>query len=186
MTEHRCPACGQAVLVLFADLGEIPVLCGVHFADADAAASSPVGRMAMAYCPSCAYVRNVAFDPAVLVYDTTMDTNLHHSPAFQSFSAELVEHLGDRYRLRGARRAGILPPPPGGLVTVQRRVSCRGGIMVATQKIQVGMIHAGQIVTVVAGDGQFRLVIDGETAAVVPRTTTREIHRYKAYTTRKP
>jgi hypothetical protein len=69
---------------------------------------------------------------------------------------------------------------------VQRRVSCRGGIMVATQKIQVGMIHAGQIVTVVAGDGQFRLVIDGETVAVVPRTTTREIHRYKAYTTRKP
>jgi transposase InsO family protein len=91
-----------------------------------------------------------------------------------------------RYRLRGARRAGILPPPPGGPVTVQRRVSCRGGIMVATQKIQVGMIHAGQIVTVVAGDGQFRLVIDGETVAVVPRTTTREIHRYKAYTTGKP
>jgi transposase InsO family protein len=91
-----------------------------------------------------------------------------------------------RYRLRGARRAGILPPPPGGPVTVQRRVSCRGGIMVATQKIQVGMIHAGQIVTVMAGDGQFRLVIDGETVAVVPRTTTREIHRYKAYTTRKP
>jgi hypothetical protein len=32
-----------------------------------------------------------------------------------------------RYRLRGTRRAGILPPPPGGPVTVQRRVSCRGG-----------------------------------------------------------
>jgi transposase InsO family protein len=86
-----------------------------------------------------------------------------------------------RYRLRGARRAGTLPPPPGGPVTVQRRVSSRGGIMVATQKIQVGMIHAGQIVTVVADDGQFRLVIGDETVAVVPRTSTREIHRYKAY-----
>ena len=53
--------------------------------------------------------------------------------------------------------------------------------MVATQKIQAGMIHAGQIVTVVAEDGQFRLVIGDETVAVVPRTTTREIHRYKAY-----
>lgn len=53
--------------------------------------------------------------------------------------------------------------------------------MVATQKIQVGMIHAGQTVTVVAEDGQFRLVIDGETVGVVPRTTSREIHRYKAY-----
>jgi hypothetical protein len=86
-----------------------------------------------------------------------------------------------RYRLRGAHRAGILPPPPGGPVTVQRKVSSRGGIMVATQKIQAGMIHAGQIVTVVAEDGQFRLVIGDETVAVVPRTTTREIHRYKAY-----
>ena len=53
--------------------------------------------------------------------------------------------------------------------------------MVATQKIQASMIHAGQIVTVVAEDGQFRLVIGDETVAVVPRTTTREIHRYKAY-----
>ena len=89
----------------------------------------------------------------------------------------------DRYRLRGARKAAASPPPATGPVTVQRRVSSRGGIMVATQKIQVGMIHAGQTVTVVAEDGQFRLVIGGETVAVVPRTTTREIHRYKAYAT---
>jgi SAM-dependent methyltransferase len=100
---HSCDACGEATLVPFADLGEIPVLCGVHFPDADAAAASPVGRMSMAYCPSCAYVRNVAFDPAAMVYDTTMDTNLHHSPAFQAFSAELVSHLGQRYGLHGAR-----------------------------------------------------------------------------------
>ena len=66
-------------------------------------------------------------------------------------------------------------------VTVQRRVSSRGGIMVATQKIQVGLIHAGKIVTVTAEDHSFRLVVDGQAVRVVPRTTTREIHRYKAY-----
>jgi transposase InsO family protein len=88
---------------------------------------------------------------------------------------------GDRPRLRGARRAAASPPPPSGPVTVQRRVSSRGGIMVATQKIQVGLIHAGKIVTVAAGDHSFRLIVDGQTAGVVPRTTTREIHRYKAY-----
>jgi SAM-dependent methyltransferase len=89
--------------VPFADLGDIPVLCGVHWADAAEAAASPVGRMTLAYCPSCAYVRNVAFDPDIMVYDTTMDTNLHHSPAFQAFSAELVKHLSDRYELAGKR-----------------------------------------------------------------------------------
>ena len=72
-------------------------------------------------------------------------------------------------------------PRPSGPVTVQRRVSSRGGIMVATQKIQVGLIHAGKIVTVTAGDHAFRLIIDGQVAGVVPRTTTSEIHRYKAY-----
>jgi SAM-dependent methyltransferase len=87
----------------FADLGDIPVLCGVHWASAEEAAASPVGRMTMASCPNCAYVRNVAFDPALMVYDTTMDTNLHFSPAFQAFSAELVQHLSDRFALKGKR-----------------------------------------------------------------------------------
>ncbi len=100
---RSCDACAEATLVPFADLGDIPVLCGVHWADAEAAMASPAGRMVLAYCPSCAYVRNVAFDPAALVYDTTMDTNLHHSPAFQAFSAELVKHLDDRYRPAGKR-----------------------------------------------------------------------------------
>src|SRR5256885_8394553 len=101
--QHRCDACSGAIMPTFADLGDIPVLCGVHWADADAAATSPVGRMVLAYCPRCAYVRNVAFDPSVLVYDTTMDTNLHHSPAFRAFSAELVKHLAARYELAGRR-----------------------------------------------------------------------------------
>src|SRR5690349_18243159 len=59
--------------------------------------------MLLASCPACAYVRNVAFDPAIMVYDTTMDTNLHHSPAFQAFSADLVRHLADRFALPGKR-----------------------------------------------------------------------------------
>jgi transposase InsO family protein len=90
-----------------------------------------------------------------------------------------------RYRLRGARRARSLPPQPGGPITVQRRVSCRGAFMVARQKIHAGMIHAGKTATVICENNHFRVVIDGETAAVVPRTTTSEIHRYKANATDK-
>jgi hypothetical protein len=56
--------------------------------------------------------------------------------------------------------------------------------MVAKQKIQVGMSHAGKIVTVVCEKNSFRLVIDGDTVAEVPRATSREIDRYKAYATR--
>jgi SAM-dependent methyltransferase len=98
-----CDACATASMITFADMGEIPVLCGVHWADASSAAASPVGRMLLAYCPRCAYVRNAAFDHEIMIYDTTMDTNLHHSPAFQAFSAGLVEHLARRYDLAGKR-----------------------------------------------------------------------------------
>ena len=87
-----------------------------------------------------------------------------------------------RHRLQGVRLAGPAPLP-GGSVTVQRRVSSRGGIQVARQRIQVGMTHAGKIVTVVTETNSFRLVIDGDTVATVPRTTSREINRYKAHAT---
>jgi transposase InsO family protein len=89
---------------------------------------------------------------------------------------------GQRHRLQGVRLAGPAPIPEA-TVTVQRRVSSRGGIMVAKQKIQVGMTHAGKIVTVVCENNSFRLVIDGDIVAEVPRTTSREIDRYKAYAT---
>ena len=90
-----------------------------------------------------------------------------------------------RYRLRGARRGRSLPPQPGGPITVQRRVSCRGAFRVARQKIHAGMIHADKTATVTCENTCFRVVIDGETAAVVPRTTTSEVHRYKANATDK-
>jgi hypothetical protein len=66
---------------------------------------------------------------------------------------------------------------------VQRRVSSRGGIEVACQKIQVGVTYAGKIVTAVTENNGFRLVIDGDTVGTVPRTTDREIDRYKAHAT---
>lgn len=89
---------------------------------------------------------------------------------------------GQRHRLHGVRLAGPGPLPEAA-PTAQRRVSSRGGIQVAHQKIQVGMTDAGKIVTVVAENNTFRLVIDGETVAVVPRTTSHEIGRYMAYAT---
>jgi hypothetical protein len=77
-----------------------------------------------------------------------------------------------------------MPAPPAGPITVQRRVSQRGSSMVATQRIQVGMIHARKIVTVTASDHSFQVSVQEETITVVPRTSDREIHRYKAYATR--
>jgi hypothetical protein len=89
----------------------------------------------------------------------------------------LAAAAGVRYRLRRLR---TLPPQPGGPITVQRRVSCRGALMVARH---AGMIHAGKTATVICENNHFQVIIDGETAAVAPHTTTSEIHRYEANAT---
>jgi hypothetical protein len=87
-----------------------------------------------------------------------------------------------RGRLRGARLAGPPPAIPRQPVRVQRRVSCRGGIQVCRQRVQVGLPHARKTVTVEVGDTCFRILDEHETILkVVPRANTEEVTRFKAY-----
>jgi hypothetical protein len=90
-----------------------------------------------------------------------------------------------RHRLQGVRLAGPDPLPQPSL-TIQRKVSSRGGIQVAGQRIQAGMTHACQTVTIELGDTSLRVIDQhGELIATVPRDGTGEISRYKAYGTRQ-
>jgi hypothetical protein len=65
---------------------------------------------------------------------------------------------------------------------VQRRVSSRGGIQVVGQRVQVGFRHAGATVTIEVDDTVLR-VLDhhDDILTVVPRTSRKEVTRYKAY-----
>ena len=88
---------------------------------------------------------------------------------------------GQRHKLQGVRLAGPEPLPPQAQ-TVQRKVSSRGGIQVARQRIQVGFPHAGKIVTIDFGDTTLRVIDQhGELLTTVPRASTGEISRFKAY-----
>jgi transposase InsO family protein len=91
-----------------------------------------------------------------------------------------------RHRLQGVRLAGP-DPLPHSRQTIQRKVSSRGGIQVARQRIQVGFSHAGKTVTVELGDTSLRVINQhGELITTVPRNGTAEISRFKAYGTRQP
>ncbi len=93
---------------------------------------------------------------------------------------------GQRHRLQGVRLAGPEPLPPARL-TIQRKVSSRGGIQVARQRIQAGFSHAGQTVTIELGDTTLRVIDQhGELITTVPRNSTGEISRFKVYGTRTP
>ena len=88
----------------------------------------------------------------------------------------------NRARLQGARPAGPPPTPPAGPTRVERVVSCRGGIQAVGQRVQVGMPHAGQVVTVEVADTTLRVLDEEETILkTVPRRTTTAVTRHKAY-----
>ena len=77
-------------------------------------------------------------------------------------------------------------PLPAASLVIQRKVSSRGGIQVARQRIQVGLPHAGQVVTIELADTTLRIIDNqGELIATVPRNSTGEISRFKAHGTRQ-
>ena len=80
---------------------------------------------------------------------------------------------------RPSRSPEPLPTP---MLTVQRKVSSRGGIQVAGQRIQVGSSHASNTVTIELGDTSLRVIDhNGELLTTTPRNATAEISRYKSY-----
>ncbi len=86
----------------------------------------------------------------------------------------------DQARLRDARPGGPPPTPTTETLRVDRRVSSRGSITIAGQRIHVGIGHAGNSVTVEEADTNFR-VLDGDHLLIeVPRTTTKAVARFKA------
>ena len=85
----------------------------------------------------------------------------------------------DHHRLRGARAAADEVPLPAEAVMVQRRVSTRGSVQVANERIQVGLAHAGKTVTIAVEAAVFRVIVDPDLTLVIARTGTDEVHRYK-------
>ena len=85
-----------------------------------------------------------------------------------------------RHRLRGARAATAGPPQPPVPLTVRRRVSIRGAIMIGGQRIQVGLPHAGKTVTITVSSGTYQITVEDGLTIAAPRKTSRAINRHKA------
>jgi hypothetical protein len=77
------------------------------------------------------------------------------------------------------------PRPSTEPVTAQRRASNTGVIMVAGQKIALGRIHAGQVVTVHVAAETITIDLDDQDSRTVRRTTTQPVRSIKAAQSRK-
>jgi hypothetical protein len=85
-----------------------------------------------------------------------------------------------RARLRGARGGTAQSPRLAEPLTVKRRVSARGAIMIGGQRIQVGLPQAGKTARVTIDADTCQITVADGIAFAAPRTTSRDIKRHKA------
>ena len=88
-------------------------------------------------------------------------------------------------RMRGLRPAGPPPAPSTAPITVQRRASNSGIIMICGQKIALGRLHAGQVVTIHVTDQIFTIDLGTDDTRTVRRTTNTPVRNFKAHRPRK-
>ena len=88
-------------------------------------------------------------------------------------------------RLRGARRAGPPPIPATSPVTVQRRASNSGVIMVVGQKIALGRIHSRKLVSARVSPHTITIEIGADDIRTVRRTTDQPVRNLQAQQSRK-
>jgi hypothetical protein len=74
----------------------------------------------------------------------------------------------------------ILPRP----LVVRRRVCVRGAIMICGQKIQVGLAHARTSAEVTVEADRYQITVEPGIIITAARTTSRDIRRHKAPTTK--
>ena len=100
-SSDACLLCDSGPLMPVLDVADVPALCNALYDEADAAQRAPRGQVDLRICSACGAGRNVAFDPAVVAYDTSYENSLHFSPSFQGFARDLAERLADTYDLSG-------------------------------------------------------------------------------------
>ncbi|MFI5876619.1 IS481 family transposase [Streptomyces sp. NPDC051445] len=90
-----------------------------------------------------------------------------------------------RAYISDAQLSPLPPKTPQDAVRVGRKVSARGSIQVCGQQVQVGMVHARTVVSVEVTDTTLHVFDqDGHRLRTVPRTTSKEVTRFKAYGTK--
>ena len=83
-------------------------------------------------------------------------------------------------RLRGARPSGPPPRPRSEPVTVQRRASSTGVVVVCRQKVALGRAHQHQTVTIHVAETTLAVELDDHETRIVRRTTTLPVRNIKA------
>ncbi len=100
---EKCPVCQSDDNYNFISLPAMPVSIGVQWPTATEARECGRGDLLLAYCHSCGFIWNQAFEEDKLEYSQSYDNSLDYSPVFQEFANGLAEKLIDTYGIREKR-----------------------------------------------------------------------------------
>ncbi|MBK1877956.1 class I SAM-dependent methyltransferase [Pelagicoccus mobilis] len=78
----------------------MPVSIGVQWPSKAEACSCERGDFQLAFCGSCGFVWNRAFDESLLEYSQRYDNSLDFSTVFQGYANDLAKRLVDKYEIR--------------------------------------------------------------------------------------
>ena len=81
---------------MFFEIMDMPVHVGVLWPSQDAARNCPKGDIELAFCNTCGFISNLAFDPTRVQYSQEYDNSLDFSPLFQQHVRSLAMRLIDR------------------------------------------------------------------------------------------
>jgi SAM-dependent methyltransferase len=96
----RCHACGQHAVELFYELRQVPVQSVLLFPTRAEAVGMPKGDLLLGFCPSCGFIGNQAFDPALIEFSSRYEETQGFSATFTGFHTDLATRLVERFHLR--------------------------------------------------------------------------------------
>jgi 2-polyprenyl-3-methyl-5-hydroxy-6-metoxy-1,4-benzoquinol methylase len=100
VTEQVCPLCTSPFPQIFLEKKGVPVHQNMLCANAEEARQFARGDLRLAFCKTCGFVFNAAFDPNRLRYSSVYDNTQSCSPYFKHYLVELAESLIKKYDLR--------------------------------------------------------------------------------------
>jgi 2-polyprenyl-3-methyl-5-hydroxy-6-metoxy-1,4-benzoquinol methylase len=96
----RCPCCLVGKMQVFYESLNVPTNSCILLPTREEAKAYPTGDIRLGLCPSCGFISNRAFDPALTEYSGRYEETQAFSPTFNAFQEGLAKSLVDRYGLQ--------------------------------------------------------------------------------------
>lgn len=102
-----CPSCEAANLHPFYALDRVPLQSNLLLSTREEALCMPTGDLHLAFCRTCGFITNTAFDPASQQLSAKYEASQGFSGTFNSFARSLSRRWVERYSLAGKTIAEI-------------------------------------------------------------------------------